>query len=193
MEPNEAPDLQRIVEEERKLILKHWKLFMAVGIVLVVLGTLAIILPTAASLALELVIGVALLLGGVGQAAHAFATRRWGGFALELFGAVVYIAGGILLLAFPITGVATLTLFLAALFLAEGVTKLFFAMKMKAHDRWGWVFLSGIISLVLAVILFAGWPGDSIWILGLIFGINLIFGGWAAIMTAWGLHKAHSA
>ncbi len=172
---------------------KHRGGLLVVGIISLILGSLAIIAPLAATMAVVWVIGAIILVQGVAQLIHCFKAKQWSAFALNLLMAVIYIIAGGLILAKPLLGALTLTLVLAAFFIVSGILKIGLAMKIKPAPRWGWVMFSGIVGLVLGVIIFSGWPGDSLAILGLLLGIDLIFGGWSMIMLASGAKAAGGA
>jgi uncharacterized membrane protein HdeD (DUF308 family) len=176
-------DLQRTVANA---IHAHWGLFLFEGIMLVILGAAAIILPTVATLAFTLVIGwLFLIAGGVGLVTT-FWMRNAPGFWWALVSAVISIAAGIVLIRWPINGTVSLTLLLIAFFVVEGIATLMYAFDHRAQlsGRWGWMLASGIVDLILAGIIFAGLPGTAEWALGLLVGINMLFGGTAMIGMA---------
>jgi uncharacterized membrane protein HdeD (DUF308 family) len=176
-------DLQRTVANA---IHAHWGLFLFEGIMLVILGAAAIILPTVATLAFTLVIGwLFLIAGGVGLVTT-FWMRNAPGFWWALVSAVISIAAGIVLIRWPINGTVSLTLLLIAFFVVEGIATLMYAFDHRAQlsGRWGWMLASGIVDLILAGIIFAGLPGTATWALGLLVGINMLFGGTAMIGMA---------
>ena len=111
-------------------------------------------------------------------------------FLMDFVLSLLYLLSGLLLLAYPLTGVFTLTLFLAAFFLAEGVFKLIHAFRMRPAARWGWIVFSGVISLILGFLVLAGLPLTAFWAIGLVVGIDLIFGGWSIIMLSMAVRSA---
>jgi uncharacterized membrane protein HdeD (DUF308 family) len=164
----------------------HWGLFLFEGIVLMILGAAAIIVPQIATLAFTLVIGwVFLVSGGVGLVTT-FWMRNAPGFWWALLSAVVSIAAGIVLIRWPINGTVSLTLVLIAFFAVEGIATIMYAIEHKAQlsNRWGWMLMSGVVDLILAGIIFAGLPESATWALGLLVGINMLFGGTAMIGMA---------
>jgi uncharacterized membrane protein HdeD (DUF308 family) len=176
-------DLQRAVANA---IHAHWGLFLFEGVVLVVLGVAAIILPVIATLAFTLVIGwLFLISGGVGLVTT-FWMRSAPGFWWALISALIGIIAGIILLIWPISGTVSLTLVLIAFFVVEGVATLMYAIdhRNQLTGRWGWMLMSGIVDLILAGIIFAGLPATATWALGLLVGINMLFGGTAMIGMA---------
>ena len=165
---------------------EHWVLFLVEGIVLLVLGAAAIIVPVIATLAFTLLIGWLFLISGVVGLVTTFWMRNVPGFWWSLISGVVGIAAGIVLLRWPISGAVSLTLLLIAFFLVEGIVTLMYALEHRAQlsGRWGWMLASGIVDLILAGIIFAGLPETATWALGLLVGINLLFGGTAMIGMA---------
>ena len=167
-------------------IREHWVLFLIEGIVLVVLGLLAIIIPPIATIAVTIFLGWLFLISGVVGLVTTFWARHAPGFWWSLLSAVLAIAAGIVLLAWPISGAVSLTLLLIVFFTIEGVLSIMYALEHKKElsGRWGWMLTSGIIDLVLAAIILAGLPGTAAWALGLLVGINMLFGGTAMIAMA---------
>jgi uncharacterized membrane protein HdeD (DUF308 family) len=164
----------------------HWGLFLFEGIVLVILGAAAIILPVIATLAFTLIIGwLFLISGGVGLVTT-FWMRHAPGFWWALVSAIVGILAGIVLIIWPISGTLSLTLVLIVFFVVEGIATLMYAFEHRSQlsGRWGWMLASGIVDLILAGIIFAGLPGTATWALGLLVGINMLFGGTAMIGMA---------
>ena len=176
-------DMERAVASA---IHAHWTLFLFEGIVLVILGAAAIVVPVIATLAFTLVIGwLFLISGGVGLVTT-FWMRNAPGFWWALLSAIIAIAAGIILIRWPINGSLSLTLVLIAFFVVEGIATLMYAFDHRAQltGRWGWMLFSGIVDLILAGIIFAGLPESAIWALGLLVGINMLFGGVAMIGMA---------
>jgi uncharacterized membrane protein HdeD (DUF308 family) len=164
----------------------HWGMFLAEGIVLVILGVAAILIPWLASLAVTIFVGWIFLVSGILGLITTFWARHAPGFWWSLISAIIGIAAGVVLLAWPLSGVLSLTLVLIAFFVVEGVASIMYAIEHRNQltGRWGWMLLSGIIDLILAAIIFAGLPGAAAWALGLIVGINMLFGGAALIAIA---------
>jgi uncharacterized membrane protein HdeD (DUF308 family) len=161
---------------------RNW--FLVLGVVTVLLGMAAIFFPFFASLAVELLIGWALVFSGVAGIVHAFRTSKWKGFVFSLLGALLSLGAGIVLLLYPLTGILSLTLFIAAFFLAGGVFRIILALRLRPFDHWGWLLFGGALDLVLAALILTQWPEAAAWIIGLLVGIDLIFAGWTMIMLA---------
>jgi uncharacterized membrane protein HdeD (DUF308 family) len=165
---------------------RHWGLFLLEGILLIVLGSLAVLVPAVASVAATIVFGWILLLSGLLGLVATLRARQAPGFGWSLLSAVIGIAAGIVLLAMPLQGTLSLTAVLIAFLLIEGVASILYALEHRkgSSGRWSWMAASGIIDLVLGLILLAGLPGTAVWALGLLIGINMIFGGLALVWMA---------
>ena len=163
----------------------HWKLFLAQGIVMMVLGFLGVAVPFLATLAVEIFVGWLFLVAGLFRAVWVWRSRQTPGFAWSLLTAVLAIALGLVLILRPLAGVLTLTMVLVAFFIIEGIASIIGAIEHRQHLRsWGWVLFSGVIDLLLAYLIWAGWPSSASWAIGLLVGINMIFLGLSLVMTA---------
>jgi uncharacterized membrane protein HdeD (DUF308 family) len=180
------PDIDKIQRAVATSLHEHWVLFLVEGIVLVVLGLLAIILPPIAALAVEILFGWLFLISGVVGLVTTFWMRQAPGFWWALLSAVLGIAAGIVLLARPVSGVLSLTLVLIVFFTIEGVASIMYALEHKRElsGRWGWMLASGIVDLIVAGIILVGLPGTAAWAIGILVGINMVFGGSALIAMA---------
>ena len=165
---------------------KHWVLFLVEGIALVVLGVAAIVVPPAATLATTLVLGWIFLFSGIFGLITTFWARGAPGFWWSLLSAILGIAAGALLLASPANGILSLTLVLIIFFAVEGVVTIMFALdhRRELSGRWGWMLASGVVDLILAAVIAAGLPGTAAWAIGLLVGINMVFGGVALTAMA---------
>ena len=172
---------------------EHWKLFLVEGIILVILGILAIIIPPLATIGITIFIGWLFLISGIAGLITTYGARQAPGFWWSLLSAILGIAAGIVLLAWPVSGAVSLTLLLIVFFVIEGVLSIMYALEHKREltGQWGWMLFSGIIDLILAAIIFAGLPGTAAWALGLLVGINMLFGG--SSMIAIALHGRSTA
>jgi uncharacterized membrane protein HdeD (DUF308 family) len=183
---NQTTDVERVAAAVSATIHKHWVLFLVEGIGLTLLGALAILLPAVASLAATVFFGWILLLSGAMGLIATIRARHAPGFAWSLLSALIGLVAGGLLLAQPVQGILSLTVVLIAFLVAEGVVSIFYATEHRKSlsAGWGWMLASGLLDLVLAVILLAGLPGTAVWALGVLLGVNLIFGGTALISMA---------
>jgi len=179
----------------RNALSAHWKLFMFQSIVMLILGVLAIAAPVMATIAVDIYIGWLFLFSGIVGLVAMFSTKNIPAFLWTLITAALSVAVGIMLVWKPVAGALSLTLLLAAFFIAEGVfqTVTSIAYHGVIGNSWGWMLASGIADLVLAAIIIFGWPLSAVWVLGLIVGINLITSGWAILMAAFAGRKiAHA-
>lgn len=156
--------------------------FIGAGILLLILGIAAIILPVVAAVAVEILFGWILMLSGIITIVHSFRALSTGRCILRFLIGLIYLVIGGTFLVYPLTGVLTLSLLLAILFIVDGVFKTAVSLRLRPLPNWGWMLASGIVALILAGIIFSGFPGEVAWMLGLIVGVNLIFSGWSVIM-----------
>jgi uncharacterized membrane protein HdeD (DUF308 family) len=190
-QPLTVADLESRLLESRRLIAEKWGWFLALGIVLIVAGLAAIAFPLMGTIAAKILLGWLFLIGGVMMIVHAFQAPGWGGFIWEVIVGVLYVAVGGYLAFFPLSGLLTLTILLAALFIAEGVFETIMAFRVRPHEGWVWLLLSGIAALAVGVIIAMGLPESSVWAIGLLVGINLLFSGWSYIFLALAGRRAH--
>ena len=152
---------------------------------MMVLGFLAVALPIIATLAIEILVGWLFFVAGIFRALSVWRSRRAPGFAWSLLAAVLSIVLGLILIFRPLAGVLTLTMVLVAFFIVEGIASIVGAIEHRRHLRsWGWVLFSGIVDLLLAYLIWHGWPSSAGWAIGLLVGVNMLFLGLSLIMTA---------
>ena len=155
------------------------------GVISLGIGALAIAVPAAMTLAVEILVAVLLLVwgaAGLGFAMLLRPARSWGGMAL--FSGLVLALGAIFLLS-PGTGAATLTLVLVGVFLVEGAGSILIGIRMRYWmPGWGWAVFSGISALALAALILAGWPDSATWVLGLLVGVNFLTTGVSLLALA---------
>jgi uncharacterized membrane protein HdeD (DUF308 family) len=186
---NRIPDTEAAL---RRSVHNHWRLYLVEGIVLAALGLAAIAVPPLAGVATAVVLGWLFLLGGIVGLLATFGQHNAPGFWWSLLSAAIALLAGITLLWNPIAGVATLTFVLTAFFLIDGVLIVAMAIEHRRElsGRWEWMMIGGIMDLVLAAIIILGLPGTLAWALGLLVGIDLVFGGVALIAMALSAREA---
>jgi uncharacterized membrane protein HdeD (DUF308 family) len=162
-----------------EIMRKHWKALLIEGILLVILGLLAIALPLLASIAITLFLGWMFLISGIAGLILTFWARQIPGFWWSILSAVLSLVAGVLLIGWPGQGVITLTLVLGVFFVMEGVASIMYALEHRREltGRWGWMIAAGILDLVISAMIITGLPGSASWAIGLLVGINLVFGG----------------
>ena len=151
------------------------------GIVLIVAGMLALVSPMVAGLSITIMVGVMLALSGVGQCFLAFKADAFGkGLVVFLVGLLMAIAG-FYMMSQPVAGLASLTLILMAYLLASGAMEIFVALQLRPAQGWGVQMFSGVVTLILGVMLWRQFPLSGVWAIGVLFGIKMIFSGWAFV------------
>jgi uncharacterized membrane protein HdeD (DUF308 family) len=177
-------EIEAAVAEIRRQVSDHWGWFLALGIVLLIAGAIAIAFPLISAVAIGITLGWIFLIGGVLLALHAFSATQWRGFLWELLLGLLYVLAGGYLLFFPIGGVVTLTILLAAMFIAEGIIEISMALRVRPHGGWGWLLFSGIVALAVGGLIGLGLPGSAGWAIGLLAGINLLSTGFGFLFLA---------
>jgi uncharacterized membrane protein HdeD (DUF308 family) len=191
--PQSTPqDIARLQSEVTAAVRAHWKAFLIEGILLVILGLAAMIVPPLASLAVTIFLGWMFLISGIAGFALTFWARGMPGFWWSLISAILAIAAGIILLAQPVQGTLTLTIVVGVYFLAEGVATIMYALEHRREltGRWSWLLVAGLMDILIAFIIISGLPGSATWAIGLLVGINLLFGGATMIGMALSARNA---
>jgi uncharacterized membrane protein HdeD (DUF308 family) len=180
------PPITDIQQSVRNAVRLQWHFFLAQGVIMTILGVLAVIWPELSTVAVGVYVGWLFLLSGAVGLVTMFFAPAVSAFFWSLFTAALSLFVGILLLWHPVQGAISLTLVLIAFFIAEGVFQIAAALTHREAfpDSWGWMLASGIADLILAALIISGWPGTAAWALGLIVGVNLITSGLAIIMVA---------
>ncbi len=158
---------------------RHWS--STLGIVLIVAGVLAILLPVFAGVAVTALLGWILLLAGVAHLVYAWGARSTGSSLWQGIIGVVYVLAALYLILHPARALVTLTLFLAIYFVVEGIFALVLYFRLQRTHRAGWFLWDGLVTLVLGLLIWARWPLSSAWALGTIVGISLLMSGVARL------------
>ncbi len=164
--------------------------FILEGMLLVLLGALAIALPQLTTIGFGLFVGIFLLLAGCVMAFRAFKLKEEKGvFWPSIMAGTLSIIAGALMLRFLEQGIYILTLLLTIYLSFEGVSKIFLSYTLKPLKSWGYVLLSGIMTILLAAIIISGMPGIAEWTIGLLFGVHLLVSGFSMISIGIELEK----
>ena len=165
---------------------EHWRVFLIEGIVLAVLGAAAILAPALAGLAVAIFLGWLFLIGGFAGLITTLAARDAPGFWLSFISAIVTIVAGSLMIGWPIGGAISLTFVLTAFLTADGILMILFGLEHRRQlsGSWGWFLVNGVLDLVLAILIVWALRESAVWVLGLIVGIDMIFGGSSLISMA---------
>lgn len=178
---------------ERAALGRSWLWWLLAGIVSLAGGVWTFFNPVAGSLAVTFITGGVFLALGVVEVIAAIQMRGSKGFLWKLLVALATVVTGYLLLANPLAGMVALTLVVGAAFGAMGVAKIILALQMRPRDGWGWMLASGLVSLLLAVIIFADFPRSAATILGILLAVELIQTGIALIFAGLGLRRLNQA
>ena len=179
-------DFSRLQSMMGRTVKAHWKAFLFEGILLVILGVAALILPPLASLAIAIFLGWMFLISGIGGLIVTYWARSTPGFWWSLISAALAVLAGLLLLARPMQAVLTLTIVVGAYFLAEGVATIMYALEHRRElsGRWSWLLISGLVDIAISFMVITGLPSSAEWAIGVLVGINLLFGGASLIGMA---------
>jgi len=167
---------------------RSWGWFLALGIALIVLGTIAIGSAFYMTIASVFLFGWLLMIGGVMEAVHAFWRKRWAGFFLDLLTGILYVVAGWMMVTNPAESALMLTLIIAMFLVFEGVFRIVAALVAR-YPHWGWVLFNGVISLILGISIWRRWPYSGLWVIGLFVGIEMLLNGWSLVMLGLTAHK----
>src|SRR5499427_7276535 len=172
-------DFNKLQSEMSAAVKAHWKAFLFEGILLAILGLGAMIVPPLASLAVTIFLGWMFLISGIGGLIVTFWARHMPGYWWSLISAALAVLAGGILLARPVQAVLTLTIVVGAYFLAEGVATIMYALEHRREltGRWSWLVISGLVDIVISFLVITGLPSSAEWAIGILVGINLVFGG----------------
>ncbi len=154
---------------------------VAVGVALAIMGLLAIMAPLFTGAAVTILVGILMLAAGITRGVFALRAQTFGkGALMFLLGGIVAL-GGLLLLARPLIGLASLTMVLAAFFFADGIIEAIYAFQLRPVQGWGWMLLSGVTSGLFGLFIVYQWPVSGAWAIGVLVGVRLLFTGWSVI------------
>jgi uncharacterized membrane protein HdeD (DUF308 family) len=159
------------------------------GVLLIVFGMMAIGSPYLAAVALNVVVAWLIVLAGIVHLMLAFRAHGAGSMIWKLLVGIAYLCFGGYLILHPVIGVASLTLALALLFLIEGVLDIVLFVKMRPMQGSNWVLIDGIVTLLLGLLIYMQWPSSSLWAIGTLVGISMIFSGVARVMMSLAVRK----
>jgi uncharacterized membrane protein HdeD (DUF308 family) len=181
-----VPDLQT---SDTAPLRARWGWVVALGVVYLIAGFIALGSIVMATVASVFVVGVMMIIAGVAEVVNAFQVKSWGKFLLWALLGLLYIVAGFITFENPLFAAVLLTLLLGASLVASGIVRLFLAFNMKRETPWIWVALSGVVTILLGLLILARWPVNSVYILGLFLGIDLIMAGASWIGLGLGLHR----
>jgi uncharacterized membrane protein HdeD (DUF308 family) len=195
MSANWSAESERLRAAMEQALREHWVLFLVEGIVLLILGVLAIVVAPLATLAFTVFLGWLFVTSGVFGLITTFGARHAPGFWWSLLSAVLALAVGVIMVLWPVNGAVSLTLVLTAFFIVDGVASIMYALahRQQLTGQWGWLLASGLCDLVVAALIVVGFPGTAAWAVGLLVGINMIFSGTSLIIVALYARSSASA
>ena len=162
---------------------QSWGWYLVFGIVLIVLGTIALGSSLLMTIASVFFFGWILIVGGIMEVVHAFWHKRWAGFFLDLLTGILYVVAGWMIMSNPKESALLLTLVIAMFLVFEGVFRIVAALVVR-YPHWGWLLFNGVISLLLGVMIWRQWPYSGLWVIGLFVGIEMLLNGWSLVMLS---------
>ena len=169
---------------------RHWRMFFVEGMVFMLIGVLAIMLPGPFSIGIELVIGWLITLVGIVMGLRAITSHTGPEIAYSAITALFALFIGVWMLVFPHQGVVTITVLLIFFFLIGGLFEVALAFMMRPFPSWKWIFVSGLTGILVGVILLSAWPEATAWAIGLLFGVNMMMTGMSMAMMALSLKQS---
>jgi uncharacterized membrane protein HdeD (DUF308 family) len=166
-----------------------WGWILALGIVYVIAGFVALGSVVLATVASVLIVGVMMIVAGVAEIINAFQLQGWGRFLLWALLGALYIVAGFVTFENPALAAAVLTLLLGASLVASGIVRIILAFSMKREQPWIWLLLSSIVTLLLGLLILAHWPVSSVYVLGIFLGVDLVVAGVGWIALSLALHR----
>lgn len=163
---------------------QNWGWFLALGLVLILLGCGIISTSYYATIFSVILLGVFLFGAGIVQIVQSFLARKWSGLFLALFLGILYIVTGLICFARPETAAISITLWIAAFCFIAGLFKMLAALLVR-FEQWGWVFFNGLVTFLLGLMIYADWPLSGLWVIGLFVGIDMILAGWSWVILAF--------
>jgi uncharacterized membrane protein HdeD (DUF308 family) len=170
-------------------LLDNWRPLLGAGVVLAVLGLIAMLAPFVTGVSLTFLVGGLLLVAGVLHFVGAVRTEGWRGRIWQVaLGVVTLVAGAVVLLN-PVFGLMTLTLLVIAYLLVSGAVEVVMGIRLRGEKNWLWTVASGAIGILLGVLLWAGFPTTALWAVGVLFGANLFVSGASMVALALGVRS----
>ena len=173
------PQLNQIEEVRR-----NWGGFLALGILLIILGIIVLISAEFASIFTVFLFGIFLIIAGIIQGIQAFMAYRWSGLFLSLLLGILYIVTGVLCVTNPVGSALSITMLIGILCLIGGIFKIVSSLILR-FDQWGWVFFNGIVTFILGLLIYSEWPVSGLWVIGTFIGVDLILSGWSWVLLSF--------
>lgn len=169
---------------------RRWGWFVALGVLMIIAGVIALLSVFMATVATVIWVGAMMIVSGVFEIVHGFQLKSWGRFFLWIVIGLLYIVAGFIAFMNPILASSVLTLMLGFGLVFAGVMRIVLAMQMRTGAAWGWVVFSGAITLLLGAIIVLHWPVSSLYALGIFLGVDLIIAGASWLGIGLGFRQA---
>ena len=169
---------------------QKWGWFLALGLLLLAFGLIAAANLLIATVASVFWVGIMMIAGGVLAIFHAFSVRTWGSTILGVLAGLLYAVAGIFVFVNPAVATAAITITVGLLLVVVGLVRLVIGLQERTTEGWGWVVIGGLITALAGVVIVAGWPGNSIWVLGIFLVVDLLTQGVTYTALALSLKKA---
>ncbi len=176
-----TPDITDTLKERANELRAKWGWFVALGIMMLIFGGIALGNLLIATVASVYLVGIMMLMAGGFEIVHAFGVKTWSGFFGWLLGGLLYAIAGIVAFINPALAAGVLTLLLAASLVAAGVVRAWIGFKHWSEKGAGWIIAAAVITALCGIVIAIGWPVNSVWVLGMFLAIDMIFQGWASI------------
>ncbi|KXF78835.1 hypothetical protein ATN84_03460 [Paramesorhizobium deserti] len=164
-----------------------WGWFVGIGVLLLILGGIALGNLLIATVASVYFIGMLMLIAGIVEIVHSFGVKDWKSFLFWALSGLLYAAAGVVAFINPILASAVLTFLLAVALTATGLIRIWAGFQSKPAKGWGWIVAAGVLTALAGIVIALGWPVNSLWILGAFLAIDLIFQGWSFIAFGLGI------
>jgi uncharacterized membrane protein HdeD (DUF308 family) len=170
-------------------LIHNWGWLLALGLVLVALGTIGLGMTFWLTLATVFIFGIFLLIAGVLQLVQAIKCRGWRSVLWHVVIGILYVIAGLDIIENPLSASALLTLLLGGVLIGIGVVRIVMAMQWRGFKNWIWPLIGGIAAIILGLMILTSWPISGFWVIGLFVSIEMIFSGWSYIIIALGARE----
>lgn len=172
-----------------RLLADKWGWFVGLGVVFLIAGTIALISVVPATIASVLWVGAMMLLAGIGEIVAAFQFKDWSRFGLWMGLGVLYVLAGLMTFFNPLLAAASLTLLIGVALVVGGAIRLWLAWQMRETANWGWIAVSGVVTLLLGLMILVRWPVSGLYVLGIFLGVDLIVAGWGWVAAGLAIRR----
>ena len=166
----------------------NWSI--ALSILLILAGLFAVLIPPFSGLAVTLIFAWAMIVSGITHFVFAFKTHTTGGVIWELLVGAVYVFTGVYLILHPLDALLALTLILACYLFFEAIVEFIQFFQLRPRHGAGWLIVDGLVTLVLAILIWRSWPASSVWVIGTLVGISMVFSGFSRLMLSLAAKRA---